>query len=326
MAEVASRVPGALRASRAGMSARAIDRVTLGFGLVSIPARIYSTGEPGSDLSFHLVHGKCGGRVKQQWYCPTDDEVVERSELIKGYEVSKGSIVTFEPAELKALDAVASNAVALQEFVPAAAVDPIYFDRHYFLGPDKGGEHAYALLREAMEKSDLVGIATYAARGKQYVVVVRPDGPGLAMHQLRYPDEVRGWDAIDLPKMTKPKAGELELAERVIEHITHDKLDLSKYTDEVKERTLALIEQKAAGETIEMPAVEKEKPTKVTDLMETLRASLAAATPKRATAGGRAQRGGRARAARASSHAVKAKRAAKHPRSGHASAGSSRRR
>lgn len=312
------------------MAARALDRVTIGFGLVSIPARIYSTGEPGSDVSFHLVHASCGSRVKQQWYCPEDDEVVERSDLIKGYEVAKGRLVTFAPDELKALDAVASNAIALQEFVPASAIDPIYFDRHYYLGPDKGGEHAYALLRAAMQKQELVGIATYAARGKQYVVVVRPDGPGLAMHQLRYPDEVRGWDEIDLPKMPAAREGELRLAEQVIGQITTDEVDLTKYKDEVKERVLALIAQKAAGEAIEVETPEAPAPTRTTDLMEVLRASLA---------GAGAHRGGGARAAKGApakhhgkrhvaARTIRARpaRAARQARSGRASSGSSRRR
>ncbi|HTJ43030.1 MAG TPA: Ku protein [Kofleriaceae bacterium] len=290
-----------------------MDRVTIGFGLVSIPARIYSTGAPGSDVSFHWIHETCGSRVKMQWYCPTDDEVVERSDLIKGYEVSKGRIVTFEPDELKALDAVASNAIALQEFVPASAVDPIYFDRHYYLGPDKGGEHAYGLLRAAMEKAELVGIATYAARGNQYVVVVRPDGPGLAMHQLRYPDEVRGWDDVELPHATKPREGEMKLAEQVIAQITTDELDLSKYKDEVKERVLEAIAEKAKTGTIEVEPAEAPAPTKTTDLMEVLRQSLAGA-------GAHRDKGSRAPHAR-----VRAKRAS-HARASAASAGTRHRR
>ena len=280
---------------------RAIDKVTVSFGLVSIPARIYSTGEPGSDVSFHLVHEKCGTRVKQQWYCPHDDEVVERSELVKGYEVSKHEMVTFTPAELKQLDAAASQTIALDEFVPIAAVDPIYFERHYYLGPDRGGEHAYELLRAAMAKSGLCGIATYAARGKQYVVVLRPEGPGLVVHQLRYPDEVRGWDELELPKPHKPKPSELHLAEQIIAQITHDEVDLARYHDEVKERVKDAIAEKAKGHAIEIPEAATPRPTKVVDLLETLRASLAS--------GARAQRVTRARPQRAARRAARS-----HPR------------
>jgi DNA end-binding protein Ku len=279
------RAPALAARSRteAVMPAHALDRVTIAFGLVAIPARLYSTGEPGAGLSFHFVHAACGGRVEQRWYCPKDDVMVERSELARGFDVGAGKRVTFTPAELKALDAVASNTLALEEFVPVAAIDPIYIDRHYYLAPDKGGEHAYGLLHAAMQKSGLVGIATYAARGKQYVVVVRPDGPGLVVHQLRYPDEVRGWDAIDLPARAKPKAAELALAEQVIAHITHDEVELGKYHDEVKERVRALIRDKARGHTIEAPEAKAPAATPVVDLIESLRASLAQGSHAKAT-------------------------------------------
>lgn len=235
------------------MAVRSIDKVSISFGLVAIPARIYSTGEPGSDVSFHLVHAACGTRVKQQWYCPKDDEVVERSDLVKGYEVARGKLVTFEADELKALEAVASDSIEIREFVPLDAVDPIYYERHYYVGPDKGGDHAYALLRTAMADSGLVALGSYAARGKQYVVLVRADDHGLVMHQLRYPDEVRGWKAIDLPARAKPKPAELALARKVIEQITHTEADLDDYKDEVSARVRKLIAKKAEGEVIEVP-------------------------------------------------------------------------
>jgi DNA end-binding protein Ku len=258
------------------MAVRSIDKVSISFGLVAIPARIYSTGEPGSDVSFHLVHAVCGTRVKQQWYCPKDDEVVERSDLVKGYEVARGKLVTFEKEELKALEAVASDSIEIREFVPLDAVDPIYYERHYYVGPDKGGDHAYTLLRTAMADSGLVALGSYAARGKQYVVLVRADDHGLVMHQLRYPDEVRGWKAIDLPARAKPKPAELALARKVIDQITHTEADLEDYKDEVSARVRKLIAKKAEGEVIEVPEA-AEKPAAVVDLMQSLKESLAAA-------------------------------------------------
>jgi DNA end-binding protein Ku len=276
------------------MAARSIDKVTISFGLVSIPARVYTTSEPSHEVSFHLLHAKDGARLKQQFVCPKDGEVVERDEMVKGFEYSKGKYVTLTKAELKALEAVSSNTIALQEFVPAAAVDPIYFDRSYYLGPDKGGERAYALLTRAMTEAELVGVATYAARGKQYVVVIRPQERGLVMHQLRYPDEIKPWDEIPLPAAPRVKEPELALARQVIRQIATDSFEPEKYHDDVKVRVREAIERKLEGEEI---VVEAEAPAaKVVDLMEALRASLQGQDKGKPAA--RTRRGGRARPAR----------------------------
>jgi DNA end-binding protein Ku len=156
------------------MPARSLDRVTISFGLVSIPTKVYTTNEPSEGISFHWLHAKDGARLEQQYVCSKDGEVVERDEMIKGYEYAKGKYVKLTKEELKALEETASNTIALDEFVPASAVDPIYFEKTYYLGPDQGGDHAYALLTRAMADGELVGVASYAARGKAYVVVVRP--------------------------------------------------------------------------------------------------------------------------------------------------------
>jgi len=253
------------------MPARSIDTATIAFGLVSIPVKIYSTSEPSHEIHFHLIHAGCGERVKQQYVCPEHGDVA-RSDLAKGYEVSKGKYVELSNEELKALDAVASEEIAMTEFVPAAAVDPIYVDRSYYLAPNKGGERAFRLLRDALADSELVGIGAYAARGKQYIVELRPFEDGMILHQLRYPDEIKAWSEVPDAKLPKPAAGELDLAMRVIAGLRHDTFDPAPYKDEVKARLRKLIQEKVKSGEMTMP----EAPTKreVGDLMEQLKASL----------------------------------------------------
>ena len=251
--------------------ARSIDTATIAFGLVSIPVKIYSTSEPSHEIHFHLIHEGCGERLKQKYVCPRHGEV-ERSEMTKGFELSKGNFVELSKDELAALEAVASGEVAMKEFVPASAVDPIYVDRTYYLGPGKGGERAYRLLHDALSDAELVGIASYAARGKQYVVMVRPFEDGLAMHQLRYPDEIKPWDQVPLGKMPHPAASELALARQVIDQLRQDEPDLKDFKDEVKQRVRGLIAEKAKGGEIVAPP-EAAKPV-ATDLMAALKASL----------------------------------------------------
>ena len=254
------------------MPARAIDTATIAFGLVSIPVKIYSTNEPSHEIHFHLIHEGCGERLKQQYVCPRHG-VVERSEMTKGFELTKGNFVELAKDELKALEAVASDAVEIREFVPAAAVDPIYIDATYYLGPDKGGDRAYALLRDALEDAELVGIAAYSARGKMYVVMVRPFEDGLVMHQLRYQDEVKPWSEVPVGRLPKSHSAELKLAQQIIKQVEHETFDASQYEDEVKDRVRKLIAEKAKGGEI-VAAPEAPKPV-VTDLMAALKASLA---------------------------------------------------
>jgi DNA end-binding protein Ku len=254
------------------MPARAIDTATIAFGLVSIPIKIYSTSEPSHEIHFHLIHEGCGERLKQQYVCPKHGEV-DRSEMAKGYELTKGNFIELSKEELKNLEAVASDELSIREFVPATAIDPIFIERTYFLGPGKGGERAYRLLRDALEDAELVGVAAYAARGKEYMVMVRPFEDGLAMHQLRYPDEVKSWSEVPVGKLPKAAPAELALAGQIISQLQHDTFDPTQYSDEVKDRVRKLIAKKAKGGEIVAPP-EVEKPA-VTDLMEALKASLA---------------------------------------------------
>lgn len=265
------------------MPARAIDSATIAFGLVSIPIKIYSTSEPSHEIHFHLIHEGCGERLKQQYVCPRHGEV-SRSEMAKGFELTKGNFVEMSKDELKAIEAVSSDEISIREFVPAVAVDPIYVERTYYLGPDKGGDRAYRLLRDALEDAELVGIASFSARGKEYVVMVRPFEDGLAMHQLRYPDEVKPWSEVPVGKLHKAAPAELALARQIIDQLHHETFDPTQYTDEVKDRVRKLIAKKAKGGEIVAPP-EVEKPV-VTDLMEALKASLAGGAGKARTGNG----------------------------------------
>src|ERR1700759_5541040 len=183
------------------MPARSIGTATISFGLVSIPTKLYTTNESGNDISFNMLHEADGSRLKQQYVCLKCNEVVDREHTVKGYEHAKGQYVILSADELKALDAVATQTIALEEFVPASAVDPLYLDKSYYLGPDKGGERAYKLLHDAMLETGLVGVASYSARGKQYIVSLRPYNDGLIMPQLRSADEVKPWSEVPLPEL-----------------------------------------------------------------------------------------------------------------------------
>ena len=273
------------------MPARAISSATVSFGLVSIPIKVYSAHETANDIHFNMVHAECGTRLKQQYICPTHDRVVDRSETARGYQFAKNQFVLLSDEEYKALQEVADNTIALTEFVPQEKLDPIYFERSYYLGPDKGGERAYKLLNEAMRETGLIGVATYAARGKQYLVAVRPFGKdGLVMHQLHYADEIKDFAEVPIKDANPAAPGEVKLAVQLIEQIAADKFEPEKYEDQVKARMLELIEKKVEGQEITAPP-EAAPQAQVIDLMEALKKSLgmgdgAAAKPKAKKASG----------------------------------------
>jgi DNA end-binding protein Ku len=254
------------------MSARAIASVTISFGLVSIPTKVYSSGESSTGIRFNMLHEKCGTRLKQKYYCPKDNEEVERKDMIKGYEFSKGQFVLFTDEEMKTLQEKATQSIDITEFIPTETVDPIYFEKAYYLGPDKGGDRAFKLLSRALTKSGRSALAKYAARGKMYLVLLRPFQDGLIMQQLRYADEIRSIDEVPLGDATV-KPAELDLALQIVEQGISDDFKPEGYGDEVRERTLKLIEQKIQGKEItEAPA--EEPKAQVIDLMQALKASL----------------------------------------------------
>ena len=260
------------------MSAHSIGSATVSFGLVSVPVQLYAAGESKATISFNWLHKKDGARLKQQYVCSKDGEKVERDEMIKGYEFSKGQYVTFTPDELKALEERATGAIDIVEFLPANQVDRIWLDRTYFLGPDKGGERAYKLLAESLEKTGRVALGQYAARGKQYLIMVRPMKGGLVMEQLRYADEIRDMAEVPIPK-TEVKKPELDLAVKIIEQASTEEFRPEKYKDNVRDRMQEQIERKVEGKQITAEPEEAPK-TKVLDLMQALKQSLEGAEEK----------------------------------------------
>ncbi|HEX9186133.1 MAG TPA: Ku protein [Vicinamibacteria bacterium] len=268
------------------MPARSIGTGTLSFGMVSIPIRMYSAGESASAVSFNLLHGKCKSRLKQQYVCPRDNEIVARDQMVKGYEFTKDQYVAFTEEELKAMAEEAQKAIEITEFVPASKVDPVYFDGAYYLGPEKGGEKAYKLLNEAMKQTGRAALAKWAARGKQYLVMIRPVEKGLVMQQLLYRDEVRPIAEVPIED-AELKDAELKLAVQLVEQIASDEFHPENYEDEVRKRYHEAIQRKVEGQ--EITAAPEAPRAQVIDLMEALKASLAAkataAGPRAADAG-----------------------------------------
>jgi DNA end-binding protein Ku len=265
-------------------SARAFSSATITFGLVTVPVRLMAATRPSAGISFHLLHREDKARVRQQLVCSTDGEVLSRDELVKGYEHAKGEYVVFEPEELKALDQAATRGIEVAEFVPQDAVDPILFEKTYYLAPDRGGDRGYALLAEAMERQGLVGVAEYAARGKDYLMLLRAVDGRLLAHQLYHADEVRPVSQVPRPK-APPKPAELKLAEQLLSQNVSPAFDPSKYQDRVRRRIQEAIQAKIEGGEVAAPPARERASGKVVDLMEVLRKSLRQPSPSKARAG-----------------------------------------
>ena len=220
-----------------------------------------------------MLHKKCGTKLKQQYICPKDSEIVERDQIAKGYEFAKGQYVMFSPEELKALEEKATNSIDIAEFVPLAQVDRIYLEKVYYLGPDKGGDRAYRLLAQALKETGRAALGQYAARGQQHLVLVRPMNGVLVMEQLHYADELRSATEVPIGE-GEVKPAELALAKQLIEQATTEEFKPQNYHDQVRERVLAAIQQKVDGQDITAEAA-PETGAKIIDLMEALKASLA---------------------------------------------------
>ena len=246
---------------------------TISFGLVSIPVRLYTAASSAS-VSFNQLHAVCGSRIRQQTFCPKCNKTVERAELVRGYEFAKDQYVQVKDDELKALEGEASKIIDIAEFVPLAEVDPIYFEKTYYLGPDKGGEKPYRLLADAMEKAGQVALAKYVMRGKESLVLIRPSQGGLMLHTMYFADEVRNFDEVDKGQSAKLKEGELDLALQLINGLASEHFSPERYTDEYRHRVLGMINQKVEGQevTVAEPAAPR---AQVIDLMEALKESLA---------------------------------------------------
>ena len=284
--------------------ARSIASLTISFGLVAIPVKLYSATVSSERISFNLLRQKDGSRVKQQYVAVNDGKLVERAEMVKGYEFAKDQYVMFSPEELKALEDTTSHAIDIGQFVPLDSVDPLYFDGTYYLAPDKGGAKPYTLLATALRKARQCAVGRWISRGKEHIVVIRPIEDGLALHQLHFKAEVR--DLKDLGIEAAPVSeAELKLANQLIEHLAAKKFDPNEYADEHRARVQAAIQKKVEGKEVSIA----EGPVSaaggnVIDLMAALRASIDARgsktadlkerkQPKRAAAQGSARKSAR---------------------------------
>jgi DNA end-binding protein Ku len=273
--------------------ARSIASLTISFGLVAIPVKLYSATVASERIAFNLLRQKDGSRVKQQYIAVNDGKLVERSEMIKGYEFAKDQYVQFTAEELKALEDTTTHSIDIGQFVPLESVDPVYFAGTYYLAPDKGGAKPYSLLATALRRSKQCAIGRWISRGKEHVVVIRPIDDGLAMHQLHFQAEVRSMKdlGIEAAPVSDP---ELKLAQQLIDHLAVKRFEPDLFHDEFKGRIEAAIERKIKGKDISLAeAPVANSGANVIDLMAALRASLGAKgskagskerkAPKRAT-------------------------------------------
>jgi DNA end-binding protein Ku len=258
------------------MAARATGSGTISFGLVSIPFKLYTAVSPQS-VSFNQLHKKCGGRIRQQLYCPVDDEVVQRTDLVKGYEYQKDKYVQFTDEELKKLEAERTDRVDIVEFVPEDSVDLLFVEKSYFLGPDKGGDRAYRLLADAMTRMKRIAVGRLGTRGKEQLVLLRPYQGGLLLHHVYYADEVRSFDEVDRPGAIEFKPVEEDLADKLVEQLSVEAFRPEQFHDDYRERVLAAVQQKAAGQ--EIAALPEQPQAQIIDLFEALKRSLDKAAP-----------------------------------------------
>jgi len=264
------------------MALRPLRNATISFGLVSIPVRFY-TATKSEDVHFNLLHESCGTRVNRKWWCPHHEKIVESDELIRGYAISKNKYVTFTDEEIDALETDDNRALEITEFLDLDQIDPVFFEKAYFLGPAPGGGKTYKLLSEAMKKEQKVAVARMVASNKEHIVVVRPYEHGLILHTMFYADEVRDFGAIDL-ESSHVTEKEVKLAEMLINELSEKKFDPLRYKDEYRERLIDRIKKKSQGKPIISEEKEEEKGGEVIDIMEALRRSLQGAGGGRAPA------------------------------------------
>ena len=255
------------------MAARSIASLTVSFGVVAIPVKLYSATRSTGSIHFNMLHKKDGSRLKQQYVCAKEGVVVEREDIVKGYEFAKDQYVMFTPAEIKALEETGTRSIDVQEFVPLDSVDPVYFNTTYYLAPDKGGAKPYTLFATALRESKRCAVGRWATRGREHVVILRPMENGLVLHQLHFAPEVVPISELEVEE-TKVRDAELKLAQQLIDQQTAERFEPTAYTDEVKARIEAAIQKKVEGEEITLAEPTPAGDGKVIDLREALRASL----------------------------------------------------
>jgi len=254
------------------MASRPSGSGNISFGLVSIPVKLFSATRSRA-VSFNLLHAKDLSRIQQKIYCPVDDALIERNELVRGFEIEKDRYVTFTDEELKKLEARNEHAIEITEFLPLERVDPLYFEESYYLGSEPNAAKAYRLLADAMSQSGRVALGRYTMRGKEHLVLIRPFGKGLMLHTVYYSDEVRPAEDVDQAENEPVKDAELTLAKRLIDELTEKDFDPSKYHDQYRERVLEVAQQKVAGQQV-TEAPPEQRRGQVIDLMSALKASL----------------------------------------------------
>jgi DNA end-binding protein Ku len=256
----------------------------LSFGLVSIPVKVFPAVKD-QTIRFHWLHKKCGNRIRYQWYCPVDEEVVDPDDLVHGYPKSKDKYVALTDEELESVEAEANRNIELKEFVPMDSVDPVYFESSYYLGAEKGSEKPYRLLANALKKTNRIAVAQLVSRGKEELVLIRPFEGGLIMHTSYYADEVRDFEQV--PKGDSARVGrqEVNVAEGLIDRLSGNDFDPERYEDEYRVRVLGMLEQKRRGGeiTVSEEPQEKRRATQVVDLMQALKESIAATDRSTAT-------------------------------------------
>jgi DNA end-binding protein Ku len=257
-------------------NARSIASLTISFGLVAIPVKLYSAAVSGERISFNLLRAKDGSRVKQQYVAVNDGKPVERSEMTKGYEFAKDQYVMFSAEELKALEEETTHSIDITEFVPIESIDPLYFAGTYFLAPDKGGAKPYSLLATALADAKQCAVGRWTSRGKEHIVVVRPMDGGMAMHQLYFKAEIRTIKELGI-ELTPLAAPELKLANQLIDQLAAKSFDPNEFVDEHRARVEAAIQRKVQGKEVTMAAAPDSpgRAANVVDLMEALKASIA---------------------------------------------------
>lgn len=268
----------------------------LTFGLISVPIRLFA-GARREHISFNMLHGVCGTRIKQQLYCPTCERVVERDEIVKGYQESKDSYVVIEPDDLKKIAPPSERNMDIVQFVKLDEVDPVYFDTSYWVLPEEPGRKAYALLVHALERSGYAAIAKVAMHNREYLSIIRPREHGLTLHTAYYKQELHELAEYGQPPAQEARPQELELAERLIENLAAP-FRPEEFHDEYQKRVVELIEAKREGKPVK--AAKEKKPAPVVDLMEALQRSLAGAArkgPEREAAPPARKRAGRKRPA-----------------------------
>ena len=266
------------------MAARSIASLSISFGLVNIPVRLYSATESSASVKFNMLR-KDGSRLKQQYVADVDGKVVPRDEMVKGYEFEKDHFVMFAPEELKALEEGANPNIEIVSFIPEKSVDPLYYDKPYLLAPDKRGGKPYHLLQEALRSSGKCALAKWSWKSKQYVVQIRATEDGLVLQQLLYAEEVRSLKDLDIDPAPVSQA-EMQLALQLINQSSEESYDPTQFKDEEQGRVLAAIDEKIAGKAI-VASARGEAVTaggQVIDLMDALKASLGGGKAKAASA------------------------------------------